>query len=168
MSNFKIKTKAEFEQHLEKDEYSKSEVARMLNREADFTAKKATENMVTAEEFNSVNEELTMVRDELSPYKEKEFNDMVSSEFNKLNGDVSRTDDLIKITGINKDMTVEEVNENIASLKETGKYDFMFTNKSSGGAGHQEENKNFDKKTVIKDFTPKSSGGFLNNLFKKK
>lgn len=158
--------KEHFVERLEKDSYSKEEVAGLLHSEAEFRTRTATKGMVGREEFDSVSNELSTAKEALGTYQEKEFNGIVSQEFTKLNGDASRQADLVKLAGLNKDMSSEEVAESIASFKEQGNYEFLFKTTSSG-IKTGEHTKEIKKSSYGEFQVPSGADKFL-NMFKKK
>lgn len=150
-------------ERLDKDTYSKDEVAGLIQAEKEYTTRTISKNMVAREDFDSISGELENTKAQLAPYKQKEFNEVVSSEFTKLNGNPEMVDDLVKISGLTMEDTPEIISEKIASIKETGKYDnFLFTKPQNSGAGHANTQINLNNKPVAKDTVAKY--GWLNKL----
>lgn len=121
-----------FTERLEKDTYSKDEVAGLLNSEYEYTNRKATENKVDKEQFETIS-------NELNTYKKQEFDRNLTSTFTKLNGINDRVDDFAKIAGITQDMKQEDIEAKVIELKDTHKYDFFF-NKGESGATPNTQN----------------------------
>lgn len=159
----------EIETRLEKDTYSKDEVAKLLQSEKEFTTRTATRGFVPESEFNTLQEQHNALEAEYAPIREEkanaEFGETVSSTFSGLNGDVERQEDLIKLSGINKDMSQEEITTSITTLKDSGKYNFLFKETVDSGANTTEHIPM--SKPVVKNgiVTPKT--GLMDKLFKK-
>lgn len=138
-----------FTERLEKDTYSKEEVAGLLNSEHEYTNRKATENKVDKEQFEQVSTEL-------QTYRQKEFDRNLTKTFTKLNGVKDRVNDFAKIAGITAEMKPEDIEAKVIEIKDTNKYDFFFNKGSSGKVANTQ---NTPKKVVstISGFTPKVS-----------
>ena len=149
-----------FEDRLEKDTFSKDEVAKLLHNEANFTEDLVKKNYKT--EIEEVKTKLTETEGKLNGFLEKENNENLSSAFNKLNGNKSRLDDFKKLTGLTGAEAPEEIETKIVELKESGDYNFMFKKTDSQGPkpGEHVKTKVEPKKGLI---TPQ----FGINLFKK-
>ncbi len=157
-----------FEDRLEKDTYSKDEVAKLLHNEADFTAtktKKEFDGMVSKDDYDALNTELTSVKEALAPYKEADFDKLASSEFEKLNGAPDRIGDFKTLANLKGDEDAETIAVKATELKKSGKYDFMFTNIDSGGIKTTTPHTLEQKKPIKGSIVPKVGSW---NLFKKK
>lgn len=161
------RTKEHFVERLEKDEYTKEEVAGLLHSEAEFTARSATKNTVSREDYDNLQSELNSTNEKLNPYLEQDFNNKVSGAFTKLNGDSERVNDLVKLSGINRDMDDETINNTVIELKQSGKYDFLFKTEGSGGITHQEPEKPKKEKLSTGNFQTPSGAGRFFDMFKK-
>lgn len=145
---------------LDKDTYTKDDVAKLLHNEADFTeskVKKEYKDYVPKTELETLLTKTTEYEGKLKTYQEKEFNDRVSIAFRDVNGDKERRDDFIRLAGIDMGMDAEAIKTKAIELKETKKYDFLFKAGNSGGAQGQLHEKDKTGKAIINNFTPKIS-----------
>lgn len=126
-----------FAGRLEKDSYSKEDVAKLLHSEAQFTAQKTRgefADYVSRSEYDTITSANATLKAELAPYKEAEWNGHVSSAFADLNGNSERTADFIKLSGLSVGSTPEEIKAKAVELKESGNYEFLFKSVDSGSA----------------------------------
>lgn len=157
-----------FNERLDKETYTKDEVAGLLHNESQFTARISTKNMVSRDDFDSLQSQFNEASESLGKYQDNEFKAKIADEFKTLNGNVDRVDDLVKLTGINKDMSAEDITNSITSFKDKEEYGFLFNSSNSGGITKTPEVLDTPKNTNIRDFAPSQNGGFLNNIFKNK
>lgn len=150
-----------------KETFTRDEVAGLVHSEAQFTERTLGETMVAKADFEALQTERDTATAELATFKNAEFTAGVGTEFAKLNGDVSRTDDLIKLGGITNDMTSEAVIEKIAEIKEGGKYNFLFTEHDPSGAITNGQPAPEAPKKVSGGIIPQSGEGFWSTLFGK-
>lgn len=139
-----------FTERLEKDTYSKEEVAGLLNSEYEYTNRKATENKVDKNDYD-------VVANELSVYKQKEFDRNLTKTFTKLNGVKDRVNDFVKIAGITSEMKPEDIESKVIELKDSKQYDFFFNKGNSGKVANTQNTPTQPGKVVISNFTPKAS-----------
>lgn len=139
-----------FAERLNKDTYSKEEVAGLLNSEYEYTNRKATENKVDKEQFEQVSTEL-------QTYKKQEFDRNLTDTFTKLNGVKDRVGDFAKIAGITQDMKSEDIEAKVIEIKDTKKYDFFFNKGESGATPNTQNIPTKNGKTVVSNFAPKAS-----------
>lgn len=162
------RTLQHFEERLTKDTFTKDEVAKLLHNEAGFTAqqtRKEFDGFVSREDYDSINSQLSSVKSELAPYKEADFDKLATTEFSKLNGDTERFGDFKTLAGLTGTEDAEAVLAKATELKESGKYDFMFTKVDSGAAQEKHNIHNSPKQPTSGPITPKI-GGY--GLFKRK
>ncbi len=155
-----------FEGRLEKDDYSKEEVAKLLHSEAEFSTrstKKEFEGFVSQETHNELQTQINTLTEELTPYREAKFNDAISGAMTKFNGDNSRVDDFKKLGGFTGSETQEELEAKAMEMKESKKYSFLFPNNGSGGAGATQHQEQIKKANGA--ITPKT--GILDKLLNK-
>lgn len=158
-----------FEGRLDKETYSKADVARLLHSEAQFTAQKTRGEFsehVSRAEFENLNSQLESAKGELAPFKEAEFKQTVGNSFAELNGNQERLDDVIKLAGIKQGTKPEEIKAAVVSIKESGKYDFLFNQANSGAPKPEVKVQNIAGTSVKADLVPKA--GLAARLFGKK
>ena len=162
------RTVEHFGERLEKDSYSKDEVSKMLHSEAQFTerqTKKGFDGFVPQDKFNEVQTSLNETKEALAPFQKSEWDKGLNSEFSKMNGLKDRLDDFKSIAKFDGSEDSETINKKVIEMKESKKYDFLFSNSNSKGNGFQEHGSGTPNGTIKGSITPKV-GSF--NFFKKK
>lgn len=159
------KTIESYLDRLDKETYTKEEVAKLNKAEAEFTQRNLSKDIVSKADYDALNEKYEASNKSLAVFEDEKFEDRLSTSFNKFNGDSDRTNDLVKLTGINKDMTDEEIDTTITSLKENAKYEFLFKQGDSGAVKTVSQD-NPLVPTQIKELKSSVSlvGGGLDNL----
>lgn len=157
-----------FVNKLDKDTYTKDDVANLLFSEAEYTSrsvKKEYADYVSPDAYNELEIALNATKEQLAPYKEQEFKQTISQSMQELNGDTSRVDDFIKLSGISQDMDIELIKAKTLEMKESKNYEFLFPTHNSGGTRHTQHTQE-QIKTNNGPITPKM--GLIDSLFKKK
>ena len=162
------RTTEHFQDRLEKDSYSKEEVSKLLHSESQFTerlTKKSFDGFVSQDKFNEVQTSLNETKEALAPFQEKEWDKGLNSEFSKMNGNKDRIADFKSLANFDGSEDTQTINKRVIEMKDSKKYDFLFTQTNSKGNGFQEHGSGTPNGTIKGSITPKV-GSF--NFFKKK